>query len=121
MEIRIMVTFNRDLARLRDRQLALQVNEVIDDLKAAFQVTEVDGVRHLAGVDSRYRIMIRNYPLVFLMEGTIAYLNWSQGGIYIFGVMKISLSDLVKTLLPYLYDDLVPTPDLRHMRISPWL
>ena len=50
-----------------------------------------------------------------------AALNWSQGGIYIFGVMKISLSDLVKTLLPYLYDDLVPTPDLRHMRISPWL
>ena len=49
------------------------------------------------------------------------HLNWSQGGIYILGVMKISLSDLVKTLLPYLYDDLVPTPDLRHMRISPWL
>ena len=74
MEIRIMVTFNRDLARLRDRQLALQVNEVIDDLKAAFPVTEVDGVRHLAGVDFRHRIMIRNYPIVFLMEGNTAYL-----------------------------------------------
>ena len=75
MEIRFTVTFNRDLARLRDRQLTLQVNEVIDDLKATFQVTEVAGVGHLTGVDSRYRIMIRNYRLVFLTEGNIAYLE----------------------------------------------
>ena len=67
-----------------------------------------------SGQLQRYRTGLPNLLLT-------DYLNWSQGGIYIFGVMKISLSDLVKTLLPYLYDDLVPTPDLRHMRISPWL
>ena len=75
MEIRFTVRFNRDLARLRDRKLALQVNEAIDDLKAASQLTEVSGVRRLTGVGPRYRIRIRNYRLVFLMEGNIAYLE----------------------------------------------
>ena len=74
MEIRFTVRFNRDLAQLRDRQLALQVNEVINDLKAASQLTEVAGVRHLTGVGSRYRIRVRNYRLVFLVEDNIAYL-----------------------------------------------
>ena len=75
MEVRYTARFNRDLSQLRDRQLALQVNEVIDNLKAASQLTEVAGVRHLTGVGSRYRIRIRNYRLVFLMEGNIAYLE----------------------------------------------
>ena len=75
MEVRYTARFNRDLAQLRNRQLALLVNEVIDDLKAAAQLTEVAGVRHLTNVGSRYRIRIRNYRLVFLMEGNIAYLE----------------------------------------------
>ena len=75
MEVRYTARFNRDLSQLRNRQLALLVNEVIDDLKAASQLTEVAGVRHLTNVGSRYRIRIRNYRLVFLMEGNIAYLE----------------------------------------------
>ena len=87
------------------------INEILDDMVRYIEEKE-DLTKDLA--DFLHLLMPGD-------EHRILTLNWNQGGIYIFGVMKISLFDLVKTLLPYLHDDLVPTPDLRHMRISPWL
>ena len=48
------------------------------------------------------------------------YLNQSQGGIYIFGAIKIDLDATVKLFRLHLEDDPVPSTDFMHMHISPW-
>ncbi len=67
MEVRYTTGFDRDLTRLRDRLLKLRVNEAIDELKAAFRLADVSGVRRLTGVGPRYRIRIGDYRLIILL------------------------------------------------------
>ncbi len=75
MEIRYTTGFDRDLAKLRDRQLTLRANQAIDELKAAPWLAEVSGVRRLTGVGPRYRIRIGDYRLIILLEENVAYLE----------------------------------------------
>ena len=44
MDVRFTARFNRDLERIRDRQVAQSVEQAIDALKAANRLTEVAGV-----------------------------------------------------------------------------
>ena len=69
MDVRFTTRFNRDLERIRDRQVAQSVEQAIDTLKAADRLTEVAGVSHLVNRGSRYRMRIGDYRLVMLSEG----------------------------------------------------
>ena len=69
MDVRFTARFNRDLERIRDRQVAQSVEQAIDTLKAANRLTDVAGVSHLVNRGPRYRMRIGDYRLVMLLQG----------------------------------------------------
>ena len=69
MDVSFTARFNRDLERIRDRQVAQSVEQAIDTLKAANQLTDVAGVSHLVNRGPRYRMRIGDYRLVMLLDG----------------------------------------------------
>ena len=68
MEVRLTTRFNRDLGRIRDRQVAQSVEQAINTLKVANRLTEVSGVTRLVNRGARYRMRIGDYRLVMLMD-----------------------------------------------------
>ena len=58
MEVRLTTRFNRDLGRIRDRQVAQSVEQAINTLKVANRLTEVSGVTRLVNRGARYRMRI---------------------------------------------------------------
>ena len=75
MEIRYHNQFNRDLRRLRNPSLAAQVEQIIEDLKAASTIRDVRGVSRMTGAGEHYRIRIREYRLGITMDGETAILR----------------------------------------------
>ena len=69
MDVRFTARFNRDLQRIRDRQVAQSVEQAIDALKAADRLTDVAGVSRLVNRGPRYRMRIGDYRLVMLLDG----------------------------------------------------
>ena len=69
MEISYHNQFNRDLRRLRNPSLAAQVEQVIEELKAASTIRDVRGVSRMTNAGEHYRIRIREYRLGITMDG----------------------------------------------------
>ena len=69
MEIRYHNQFNRDLRRLSNPSLAAQVEQVIEELKAASTIRDVRGVSRMTSAGEHYRIRIREYRLGITMDG----------------------------------------------------
>ena len=69
MDVRFTARFNRDLERIRDRQVAQSVEQAIETLKAANRLTDVVGVSHIVNRGPRYRMRIGDYRLIILSEG----------------------------------------------------
>ena len=69
MDVRFTTRFNRDLERIRDRQVAQSIEQAIETLKASNRLTEVAGVSRLVNRGPRYRMRIGDYRLVMLSEG----------------------------------------------------
>ena len=75
MEIRYHSQFNRDLRRLRNPYLAAQIEQVIEELKAAPTIRDVRGVSRMTSAGEHYRIRIREYRLGITMDGETAILH----------------------------------------------
>jgi len=75
MEIRYHNQFNRDLRRLRNPALAAQVEQVIEELKAASTIRDVRGVSRMTSAGEHYRIRIRECRLGLTMDGETAILR----------------------------------------------
>ena len=75
MEVRFHNQFNRDLRRLRNPALATQVEQVIEDLKAAHSIRDVGGASRMTSEGEHYRIRIREYRLGITMDGGTAVLR----------------------------------------------
>ena len=75
MELRFHNQFNRDLRRLSNPSLAAQVEQVIEDLKAASTIRDVRGVSRMTGAGEYYRIRIREYRLGITMDGETVILR----------------------------------------------
>ena len=74
MEIRYHRRFDRDLGRIRDRALSRSIEQVIEELKAAPNITEVRNVAKMAGWERHYRIRVGDYRLGIEMDGKTAVL-----------------------------------------------
>lgn len=86
MEIRYHNQFNRDLRRLGNPSLATQVEQVIEELKAASTIRDVHGVSRMTSEGEHYRIRIREHRLGITMDGEMAILRrfLPRGEIYRF-------------------------------------
>ena len=75
MEIRYDRSFLRDLRQLRDRDLILRVEQVIEAIEAAATLSEISNVRRMTGWPRHYRIRVGNYRLGIEMEGDLVILR----------------------------------------------
>ena len=75
MEIRYHRQFSRDLRRLRNPSLAAQVEQVIEELKAASNIGDMRGVSRMTSAGEHYRIRIREYRLGITVDGETAILR----------------------------------------------
>ena len=66
--------FNRDLRRIRDRDLQRRIARKIQELEAADSIMEVGGVRPITGTERHYRIRIGDYRLGLEVHGDVAIL-----------------------------------------------
>ena len=75
MEIRFHRRFDRDLSRTGDAATSRRVERVIEELRAAPNITEVIGVRRLRTPGQHYRIRIGDYRVGITMDGDVAVLR----------------------------------------------
>ncbi|HEX6383704.1 MAG TPA: type II toxin-antitoxin system RelE/ParE family toxin [Anaerolineae bacterium] len=63
MEIAFEASFGRDLKRVRDRQLLSRVQQVIEEIKVATELGDVQNLKKMQGYDTYYRIRIGDYRM----------------------------------------------------------
>lgn len=61
MKIKYESKFAKDLRSIRDTKLLAKIKEMIDECKAAENLTELKNVKKLQGYDTFYRIRIGEY------------------------------------------------------------
>lgn len=63
MNVRFKSSFKKDLKRIQDQKLLLQVSQVIAEVKAANALQDVTNVSKLKGYDHFYRIRLGSFRL----------------------------------------------------------
>ena len=66
--------FNRDLRRIRDRDLQRRIARKIQELEASDSISAVVGVRPMTGWECHYRIRIGDYRLGLEVVDDVAIL-----------------------------------------------
>lgn len=63
MKVAFEASFARDLKHIRDRQLLLRVQQVIEGVKEAATIDAVAGMKKLQGYDTFYRLRLSDYRI----------------------------------------------------------
>jgi mRNA interferase RelE/StbE len=72
MKVTATTSFNKDISSITDAQLARRIESIIRKLEAAQTLTEISGIKKMAGAQNAYRIRIGDYRLgFFLISKTI--------------------------------------------------
>ena len=67
-------SFNRDLRRIRDRDVRQRLTLKIQEIEAASNFTQMTDVLKMQGYDIHYRIRVGNYRLGIAVEGDVVIL-----------------------------------------------
>ena len=63
MRIAFEASFARDLKRVKDKQLLRRVEQVIGEIKAATELSDIKRLSKLRGYDTFYRIRLGDYRI----------------------------------------------------------
>ena len=63
MRIAFEASFARDLKRVKDKQLLRRVQQVIGEIKAATELSDIKRLSKLRGYDTFYRIRLGDYRI----------------------------------------------------------
>lgn len=63
MDVAFEASFARDLRRIREKRLRQRVKDVINEVKAASDLSEVRSLRKLQGWETYYRIRLGDYRI----------------------------------------------------------
>lgn len=63
MRIAFEASFARDLQRVKDKQLLRRVKQVIEEIKAATELSDIKYLSKLKGYDTFYRIRLGDYRI----------------------------------------------------------
>ena len=65
-------SFNKDIEKIKDRKLAVRINNIIDTLQKADTIESLPNTKKLKGAANAYRIKTGDYRLCFfLKENTV--------------------------------------------------
>jgi mRNA interferase RelE/StbE len=74
MKVEYLKAFAKDIAKLKDGKLKQRLVEVINEVKAAKDIREINELKKLKGFNSAYRIKVGEYRLgVFIENQTIQF------------------------------------------------
>ena len=74
MRLDTLPSFNRDLRRIRDRDVRQRLTLKIQEIEAASNFTQMTDVLKMQGYDIHYRIRVGNYRLGIAVEGDVVTL-----------------------------------------------
>lgn len=76
MKVRFRTSFKKDLKRIQDRALLAQVSNVIEGVKSADSVGNINNLLKLKGYREFYRIRIGNYRIgLRVAEGEVIFVR----------------------------------------------
>jgi mRNA interferase RelE/StbE len=62
-------SFLKSVKKLKNKQVAKKVDQVIDTLKAAHYLKDIPNLKKLKGADNIYRIRVGDYRVLFERQG----------------------------------------------------
>ncbi|HNR88509.1 MAG TPA: type II toxin-antitoxin system RelE/ParE family toxin [Spirochaetota bacterium] len=74
MDFEIKKSFEKDIAKIRDKKLLLSIYNTIEHIQQAETVREIENIKKLTGYKKQYRIKIGDYRLGFFVEKNIVFL-----------------------------------------------
>ena len=63
MKVSFEASFAKDLQRVKDKQLLQRIKQVIEEIKAAAEPSEIKHLEKLKGHDTFYRIRVGDYRI----------------------------------------------------------
>lgn len=74
MKLRFEESFEKDLRRIRDKDILKRVKEIIDESKKAQDLSNIRSLKKLIGYDTFYRIRLGDYRIgLEILEGEIIF------------------------------------------------
>ena len=75
MRLDIRPSFNRDLRRIRDRDVRQRLSSKIEEIESASNLAQVTNVAKMEGYDNHYRIRIGDCRLGIAVDGDVVVLQ----------------------------------------------
>jgi len=65
-------SFNKDISKIKDKKITAKIEQVMRKMETVSAVSEIAGIKKLAGHHNAYRVRIGNYRLgFFLIDNSI--------------------------------------------------
>ncbi|MCX7737423.1 MAG: type II toxin-antitoxin system RelE/ParE family toxin [Candidatus Kapabacteria bacterium] len=68
MEVVFLAKFNKDLDKISDTQIKMQVIRIIEEIELAKKLSDLVNVKKLSGFKAAYRIKLGDYRIGFFFE-----------------------------------------------------
>ena len=75
MRLDIRPSFNRDLGRIRDRDVRQRLTRKIEEIESASNLTQITNLVKMEGYDYHYRMRLGDYRLGVAVEGDMVILQ----------------------------------------------
>jgi mRNA interferase RelE/StbE len=77
MTIDYKASFHRDIKKLKDKEQAARLREIISEIKAAKNLSEIKNIRKIEGFPNHYRIKTGEYRVGIVLSGdTIIFIRF---------------------------------------------
>ena len=74
MEVVFTKQFNKDIQKIKDKNLALRIEEAIIEAKKATSLTQINNLKKLSGYKNSYRIRVGDYRIgLYLNKNTLEF------------------------------------------------
>ena len=68
MLVTVKKSFNKDIEKIKDKKLALKIQEILDSLQNVETITAFSNTKKIKGSANAYRIRIGDYRLGFFLN-----------------------------------------------------
>jgi mRNA interferase RelE/StbE len=77
MNVEFKSSFVKDLKKIKEKPLQLQIRELIEKVETAGDMTELENVKKLSGSDTYYRIRLGDYRVGLKIENeTVCFVRF---------------------------------------------
>ena len=68
MKLTVQKVFEKDISKISNKKLAVQVNAAIEEMEQAVKLTDLQNIKKMIGKGNYYRMRIGDYRLGFKVE-----------------------------------------------------